>query len=428
MRESYPLSYGQLSVLRALTGLPRTTAVTNLGEVFELAAPVAPDQVMDALEGLVERHESLRTTYVLSGSSAPAQVVADHIELPVDTTELADRSPEGHADALDRLVAVAHDVEHRAGWNASVLTRGGTAVAVAFAMHHIVGDAWAAGIIDGDLRALAADPRASLGPAPTPRQLAVEQRGPAWAAARRAFEEHWEPLLADPARLPTVDAPPIGPGPRLIASLTLAHSRVDVADLARGYDAIPAAVLLSLVVIAVSQTRECPDLCATIMVANRFDPRWDRLVSTMNQIVPVSLQPVAGEVFSDLVLRVQDAMADAALAGCYDVDEVADRLAARGGPVGLDYWVNYQVESAGGASPAGNRDGTVRWEEHPCRMGPRFYIRVSAGDALALEVLIVPGFLPRVSVERLLRGMNEALAMLRAQRKARVDALLSCFR
>ena len=62
-----PLTFGQLSLWRSVERLPPGQLVnTNVGYVWELPRGCTVEAVLNALDMLQERHESLRTGYVSS--------------------------------------------------------------------------------------------------------------------------------------------------------------------------------------------------------------------------------------------------------------------------------------------------------------------------------------------------------------------------
>lgn len=76
METSGPLSFGQLSVMRAVQDLPVTQwHESNLRTLWTLPEPVPPAKAVAARHALRTRHVSLRTVYDLDDPAVPRQVV-----------------------------------------------------------------------------------------------------------------------------------------------------------------------------------------------------------------------------------------------------------------------------------------------------------------------------------------------------------------
>jgi len=82
------LTFGQMSLWRHIEGWPPDrTWNANSRATWDLPAGCTVESVRAALSAMVERHEGLRTGYVLDGAGGVEQVVWHPSELPVAEVE-----------------------------------------------------------------------------------------------------------------------------------------------------------------------------------------------------------------------------------------------------------------------------------------------------------------------------------------------------
>lgn len=137
---------------------------------FSVTGPLNREALRRALDRIVARHESLRTAFVAIGGE-PAQIIAPAAASAFALREIDLRNVSGATDALGLLVE--EDTQTPFDLARGLLVRGHL-VALAdnehtllIAMHHIVFDAWSAGVFFDELRALyAAFDRGEADPLP----------------------------------------------------------------------------------------------------------------------------------------------------------------------------------------------------------------------------------------------------------------------
>ncbi|MEH3117460.1 MAG: amino acid adenylation domain-containing protein [Methylorubrum populi] len=171
-RETLPLSDAQRGLWLTWQRDPENPAY-NLTGILTVAGPIDRDVLQDALDGLVRRHESLRTTFLLGAEGEPYQRV--HAAMPVPVILREDVRDERQSRArAETLARTPFDLEtgpllrielHRLGEDDSRLVLG---------FHHIVADGWSIGLFLRDLAALYAARRNDLpdGLPPMPVQYA----------------------------------------------------------------------------------------------------------------------------------------------------------------------------------------------------------------------------------------------------------------
>ncbi|MFA0963315.1 amino acid adenylation domain-containing protein [Roseivirga sp. BDSF3-8] len=151
---SYALSDGQrrLWVLQEMEG---NASAYNETATYELSGPVDTEALEDSLEGLIRRHESLRTIIKVLDKE-PRQVI-----LPIDahgfvleTKDMAGRADaeERIKDEKQRVLHAPFDLENGPLVRASLLRLGHNCHLLLFATHHIASDGWSVRIMMDEVR------------------------------------------------------------------------------------------------------------------------------------------------------------------------------------------------------------------------------------------------------------------------------------
>ncbi|MER7843975.1 non-ribosomal peptide synthase/polyketide synthase [Kitasatospora sp. NPDC096077] len=198
-----PLSYAQQRLWFLDRFAPGDTAYTTLS-VLRLRGTLDRDALGAALDGLVVRHEALRTTFAERDGRARQVVHPPYpVELPVTDLDPAD------LDALlERTADTPFDLAAGPLLRARLVRTGEREHVLVLAVHHIATDGWSIGVLGRDLAELY---RAAVaGHRPELPELPVRYTDfAAWQRARgdrsEAELDHWRELLADlpPLELPT---------------------------------------------------------------------------------------------------------------------------------------------------------------------------------------------------------------------------------
>lgn len=151
-----PLSYSQ-ELLWLLSQLESSAVAYNAPAAFRLKGPIDPGALQRAFDGLVARHEILRTRYdVVDGH--PMQIIA-----PTGTVELeiADLSSLGEAERTAELHRILSEgSEHEFDLRTDPVLRpmlirlADDDHALFTVMHHVATDGWSRGVIYDDLTSL----------------------------------------------------------------------------------------------------------------------------------------------------------------------------------------------------------------------------------------------------------------------------------
>ncbi|TWV29510.1 amino acid adenylation domain-containing protein, partial [Streptomyces misionensis] len=199
-----PLSYAQQRLWFLDRFEPGSTEYTTLS-ALRLRGPLDTAALGAALDGLVARHEALRTTFAEHEGQA-RQIV--HPERPVDlpVAELPDAAAlDGF---LERVAATPFDLATGPLLRARLVRLAAEDHVLVLAVHHIVTDGWSMGVLGRDLGELYAAARADRRPELPSLPVRYADHA-AWQRARadRAEEElaYWRAALAGvaPLELPT---------------------------------------------------------------------------------------------------------------------------------------------------------------------------------------------------------------------------------
>jgi hypothetical protein len=436
-----PLTFGQLSTWRSIETFAADRLMeVNVPALWDVGGLDAP-AIERALHALTRRHESLRTTFHIDAEGRPFQRVHPEVPVRLDRLDLPSVAAEEGAQVLRELYARPFPVVGDPGWHGTLVCSAGSPRYLAVSMSHMVVDVWAIRELEAQLRESATGREAAghRGPGPAPRELAALQHGDAWSGHRRGAEKYWRKLLAGgplsnlpspSSSTPSMSTPP-GAGPAFRADerrvqATLRSHRLAglVAEAAAVHRVSPQSVLTALTGAALSGVLSRSRIMLSLMCANRFDPLWQTVISTMNQLVPLvcAVDPDAG--LSHFLKRTHLNSLLAYRHGSYDVDAAARLAADTPGPDGSlfvhDCWFNYVTEPASGDDVpsdtviGGQPDASLTWTPPARNAGHPFYLRVN-GDGVNWTELTVrtdPDVLNEQDITRVLRTI--VLGALRA--------------
>jgi amino acid adenylation domain-containing protein len=302
--------------------------------LFRLPATLDPDTVRRALARLEERHEPLRTRYVVENGEPRQRVVPPGwVELPVH---------DGRTASLAALVAAqmrqGFDLSTGPLWRASLVTEPGRDHLLVLTMHHIASDAATAVVLERDVRELCAA-LAEGRPADLPELTVQYADYAAWQHERLTTDAverelgFWREALAG---LPELELPLDRPRP---AERDPAGAHVPFA--------IPAEVVTALTEIGRRQsaTPFMTLLAGFATVLARHSGQWDIAVGApASGHRPPETEHIAGVFVNPVVLR---CTLDAELPFERAVASVRDR--ARAAYAHQDLPFERLVEDLGGA-------------------------------------------------------------------------------
>lgn len=153
----FPASFAQQR-LWFLDQLEGASAVYNLKMAWRLSGPLDVDCLQRAVDAVVMRHESLRTSFAMRDNEVVQRVVSE-LKVPVIQPGLQpglqDGSPERLAARLNELASASFDLLHGPLLRVHLLRLDaeGSEHVLLLVMHHIISDAWSAGVLYRDLAA-----------------------------------------------------------------------------------------------------------------------------------------------------------------------------------------------------------------------------------------------------------------------------------
>ncbi|HEX2094685.1 MAG TPA: condensation domain-containing protein, partial [Longimicrobiaceae bacterium] len=151
-----PLTFAQRR-LWFLEQLEPETRIYNDAFSHRLVGDLDVAALQAAIDGLVERHESLRTVFVEEGGE-PLQVVRENCRIPLEIHDLS-RLPEGEQmeevrRIADRATYTPFDLSRGPLLRPVLMRLGERDHALVIAVHHIINDGWSLGIFFTELSAL----------------------------------------------------------------------------------------------------------------------------------------------------------------------------------------------------------------------------------------------------------------------------------
>lgn len=329
------LTYSQLSVWRSLE--PRDgpdRAASALTRIWDVPAATGTERVTAALDALTARHDALRCRFELDHEDEPRQV------LP------AGPSPSGLQVTDDPHVPVpALDLERGPGWLARVELRDGAPVRVVVTVHHLIADVATLEIMRSEFFHLLAGGR--LDPAPSPFDLADEQRSVGREGRRERAIAHWvavaaavQPYLGDA----TAGLADVAAATPRWATLRSEPAAAAAAALAAAVGTSVPTVVLAAQCRLLARRSSAPRFVVGLTAGNRATPRWRSVVCSMDSLTPMVFEHRPGEPLAATVARIHRAALTAYSHAVYDVDEVAAAIEEHGMfavGVGIDAYFNW---------------------------------------------------------------------------------------
>ena len=207
-RAEAPLSFAQQR-LWLLDQLEPTAWTYNVSVLRRLQGHLRIDALQRALDEVLARHETLRTTFA-APDGPPVQVVSPPGPAELSVVDLVARAPaEAEVEArrlADDAVHQRFDLEAGPVFRALLIRLATDDHVLALTMHHIVTDAWSEAVLLGELsdlyNAFARGAPSPLDPLPNQyADYAVWQRDRSSGDAFRTHLDYWEHRLEDMPQL-----------------------------------------------------------------------------------------------------------------------------------------------------------------------------------------------------------------------------------
>ena len=147
-----PLSWGQRAIWRLIHRLGEGDPYYNIPWTLPIVCKVDLDTVLTALRTLVERHETLRTTFG-PGPDGLVQRVARTGELTVGVVDAGAGKPLAKAKNIAAgLAGEVFDYANELPIRCTVVISGGRPRAVAFGLSHLAVDGWGLELLAAEWR------------------------------------------------------------------------------------------------------------------------------------------------------------------------------------------------------------------------------------------------------------------------------------
>ncbi|WP_308163362.1 non-ribosomal peptide synthetase [Nocardia alni] len=321
--ERIPLSLSQQR-LWILNRFAEHASAYNMPLALELSGAVDPEVLRAGLVDVLERHESLRTTFPDS-ALGPTQVVHPAVEIPL-TLDPIDATD---ADALALATEYAgygFDLRTQAPIRVALYLTGPDTYVFLVVLHHICGDGWSVAPLARDLMAAITARTAGRAPrwAPLPvqyadfalwqRELLGDEDDPASALGRQL--SYWRTALAelpDQLDLP-LDRPRSlhrGTAGARVGFEIPAQTRRAVSELAVERGVSVFMVLHAGLAVLLARLCNTGDIAVGTPIAGRSDPALEELVGMFvnTLVLRTEVDPSAG--FAALLDRVRETDLDA---------------------------------------------------------------------------------------------------------------------
>jgi amino acid adenylation domain-containing protein len=146
-----PLSYSQ-EQLWLIDQMQPGTALYNVPVVWRLRGALHVTALEQAIQVVVQRHESLRTVFATGVDGRPVQVIQAYQPKPLPVYDCTD---EEHAQVMvGEEIHRPFDLAAGPLWRAVLIRLHGEEHLLAFTMHHVVSDGWSIGVLADELKSL----------------------------------------------------------------------------------------------------------------------------------------------------------------------------------------------------------------------------------------------------------------------------------
>lgn len=420
----FPLSFGQLAMMRRMAEVPAGGAQANIVRRYDLDPPVPVSTVRMALHELSQRHSALRTIIDLEHSGGPAQRVYSNPALPISVCRHSD-----FTDVIDSLRKVDLHTAHDLMWRAVVHASAGDATGLGVAVHHAICDARAIEVLGKSLLALIAGHReASSRKTLDAAELAVRQRA-------RGTEERTLRYFAKIYRsLPPVRSDLQGTvtgGRRYSVRFSLLSATGLVRRTADACGVSSHSVMLAISVLLFSGWSGCTSGAFNVFGENRALPELRETIDCLTQDVPFIYDFRRDESFADLSGRVHRSAMRAYAVGPWDVEGVGELRAEiereRHVSLGISQDFNYLVTPSGPTDAAAL--GHQNQPQHPTvevveGHDTVFSVRVTDREDIQIAITAAPELADSHEMARLGKVFEECLSLTSANASVPIGRLL----
>ncbi|MEU8628772.1 amino acid adenylation domain-containing protein [Streptomyces sp. NPDC048669] len=311
--------------------------------VHRVRGPLDTAALRAAVQAVVDRHEALRTAFVLDGD-APALLVREGVELDLDTRDLREQYAEG-GDAWLRGF-LRGEIRRPFDLTAAPLVRahafrvGGDAWALLFTLHHIATDGWSNTLFLDEVSSgyrQAIGFAGAAGAAPLPVQFtdfAAWERHTATEDMESGLR-FWEEELRGAPLAPALrtDTPRGSAtttlGEAILAGLDAAET-ARIADVARQCGVSTYSLSLAVFTLLTHRWTGEADVVVGTPVANRPHPDLEKLIGFFVNTLPIRSTYDGRETFASYAARIEATVRRAVEHERVPFDRIVNRLGGGG--------------------------------------------------------------------------------------------------
>ncbi|AZM91704.1 non-ribosomal peptide synthetase [Streptomyces sp. W1SF4] len=431
--QGLPLSPGQQG-LWLMDRMRPGSAEWNAPVFITLPHEYADTTVAAALTGLAERHEILRTRYVLRAAE-PVQIADADARVELRTTRADTAAARGAL--IEDEFSRPFDLEDGPVWRA-LTVRGTDSLHLVLSVHHIACDGWSSVVLERDLLALAAahhhGTTAELPALPVQyADHAAHQRRRLAGSAAGAELSYWKQALE--GILP-VDLPADRPRPAVRDGLGAAHVFTVPAELAeraaalgRGHGATLQQTLLTVFGTLVARLTGQWDVPVGVPVAGRERPEVADVVGFFLNTLVMRCDAPADATFAEALVRVRDTARAAFAHQDLPFDRLVAELDESRDPARTPlYQVMFDLHEEGrtGTATAADDVDAFRGAWRSARTDLTFVVQRQADGSLLGMVEYATSLFDAATVERFAAGWVRLLESVTADpgvRLGRADLL-----
>jgi Condensation domain len=409
-----PLMWAQKAMWRALEASD-DDSVFNLTGCWPMTDRPVPDRVLDALDLLVNRHETLRTTYAIVDGT-PAQRVLPHSGISVDIVDGEHSATEAEALAAD-LGRARFDFLHELPLRVQMLCAGGRVRYVLIAVCHLALDAWSFELLRRELMTVVEHGASSLPPTSQPlARVAFEQSAQGQQLQSRTLD-YWERCMR---QAPAAMITPLNG----ISTETVERRGMVSPALAAGVKELEAAagvggstIVLAATTLALAVACGCDTSFVRTITTTRFRRRDRHLLGAFNQEAPLYVDRTC-DTFTNYAHVCVEA-AHRAYRSCEcDTDALGERVERvlaerRIAPGGYCFFndVRFAWRGSAAAYESGDSEphrlGEVMELPPKVEAGAMFFLTLAGlGTSAVLSLSKDRRFLPHISTTGFLRGIE----------------------
>ncbi|MEM8663476.1 MAG: condensation domain-containing protein, partial [Pseudomonadota bacterium] len=336
-----PVSFSQQR-LWFIDRLAGGTSAYNMPEALRLSGPLDRGALQQALTSLVERHESLRTTFS-EEAGAPVQIIHPPTPLPLPVEDFSSLPEAEREEAARRVIDEEwhepFDLAAGPVFRARLIKLGPSDHILLRSCHHIISDGWSAGVMNRDLDALySAFGQGTQSPLEPLRvqyaDYAIWQRDRAADGSLAKGLDWWARTLEGAPRVFTL--PTKRPRPprqtfraKLARASVSAEATAKLRALAETEGTTLFCALAAIFSVLAGREAGANDLVLGTVVANRDDPATEPMVGFFVNTLALRLAPRPDASFRDNLAATKPVIASAFAHQDTPFEQLVDHLAPR---------------------------------------------------------------------------------------------------